>query len=159
MHPAFFKIFASAALLSLSACAIFATRPIQEMSNTTAALKAAKEVKADILAPELYRQAREWFFRARKAYRFKDFALSHQYTRRARLFAEKAEFEAIRNGASRIETTDDPLLNAPPPPSSGGQYEGFEEEKEDELSNTENTLIDEGDEDFLEEEFTEEEDI
>jgi Domain of unknown function (DUF4398) len=90
-----------------SSCSVFATRPTQDMSDTTAAIRAAKEVQADTLAPELYRQATEWFFRARKEYNFKNFQLAQEYATKARHFAENAEFEAIRNGGNRSD-------NAPP---------------------------------------------
>jgi hypothetical protein len=86
-----------------SSCSVFATRPTQEMSDTTAAIRAAKEVQADTLAPELYRQATEWFFRARKEYNFKNFQLADEYALKARHFAENAEFEALRNGGNRSD--------------------------------------------------------
>jgi len=87
-----------------SSCSVFATRPTQDMSDTTAAIRAAKEVQADTLAPELYRQATEWFFRARKEYNFKNFQLAQEYATKARHFAENAEFEAIRNGGNRSDS-------------------------------------------------------
>ena len=86
-----------------SSCSVFATRPVQDMSDTTAAIRAAKEVQADTLAPELYREATEWFFRARKEYNFKNFQLAQEYAIKARRFAENAEFEALRNGGNRTD--------------------------------------------------------
>jgi hypothetical protein len=73
------------------------------MSDTTAAIRAAKEVQADTLAPELYRQANEWFFKARNEYKFKNFSFAQEYAKRARKFAEQAEFEALRNGGNRTD--------------------------------------------------------
>jgi hypothetical protein len=88
------------------------------MSDTSAALKAAREVGADTLAPELYRQAGEWFFKAKREYKFKNFDMARNHAAKARAFAESAEFEALRNGGSRTETLiGDPMasgLNAPP---------------------------------------------
>lgn len=86
-------------------------RPVQDMSDTAAAIRAAREVQADTLAPELYRQANEWFFRAKHEYKFKNFDLARSYSDKARVFAEDAEFEAIRNGGNRSGdvTTTDPL--------------------------------------------------
>jgi hypothetical protein len=99
-------------------CTILATRPVQEMSDTAAALRAAKEVSADTLAPELYRQANEWFFKAKREYKFKNFDLAQTYSNKARLYAEDAEFEAIRNGGNRSDSPmSDPMapgLNSPP---------------------------------------------
>lgn len=79
------------------------------MSNTTAAIRAAKEVQADTLAPELYRQAREWYQKSLRDYRLKNFKEAELYAKKARSFAEWAEFEALRNGAARAATTVDPL--------------------------------------------------
>jgi hypothetical protein len=87
----------------LQSCSVFATRPVQDMSDTEAALRAAKEVQADTLAPELYRQANEWFFKSRNEYRFKNFANAKDYAIRSRRFAEQAEFEALRNGGNRTD--------------------------------------------------------
>ena len=100
------------------------------MADTSAALKAAREVQAETLAPELFRQAGEWFFKAKKEYRLKNFDLAALYADKARTFAEAAEFESVRSGAQR---TSDPLAvdpyaapafsapaqEASPPPPSG----------------------------------------
>jgi hypothetical protein len=105
--------------IGASACSLFATRPVQEMSDTSAAIKAAREVQADTLAPELYRQAQEWFFKAKREYKFKNFALAQEYADKSRKYAEQAEFHAIRNGASRADTA---APEAPPPPSAPNAY-------------------------------------
>jgi hypothetical protein len=89
---------------------------VQDMSDTEAALRAAKEVQADTLAPELYRQATEWWFNARKEYRFKNFALAQEDALKARRFAEQAEFEALRNGGNRTDVA--PVDQAIQVPSS-----------------------------------------
>ena len=85
------------------------TRPVQDMSDTGAAIKAAREVQSDILAPELFRQASEWFFKAKREYKFKNFKLAKEFSDKARYYAEQAEFEAIRNGATR---TDQPVADS-----------------------------------------------
>jgi Domain of unknown function (DUF4398) len=93
-------------------CSIIATRPVQEMSDTVAAIRAAREVQADTLAPELYRQSTEWFLKAKREYKAKNFKFSRDYALKARFYAEQAEFEAIRNGGSRSEANiPDPLAN------------------------------------------------
>ena len=86
------------------------------MSNTQAALKAAKEVQADVLAPELYRQANEWFIKARQEYRYKDFEKARDYALKTRTLAEKAEFEAIKNGGIRGGNPEAFSTDLPPPP-------------------------------------------
>ena len=73
------------------------------------ALKAAKEVNADVLAPELYRSASELSLRARREYRFKNFQAAKKLSDQARVFAERAEFESLRNGAKRETLPIDPL--------------------------------------------------
>jgi hypothetical protein len=109
------------ALLAGAGCSLLATRPYQDMSDTAAALRAAREVQADVLAPELYRQAGEWFFKAKHEYKFKNFELARKYATKARIFAEDAEFEAIRNGGNRSSTSEDlsdPLASGITDPSA-----------------------------------------
>jgi hypothetical protein len=104
-----------AILTCASACAVLVMRPVQDMSDTQSAIRAAREVQADTLAPELFRNATEWFFRARQEYKFKNFQLAKEYSDKARFFAEQAEFEAIRNGGNRTDSgPSDPIV------SSGG---------------------------------------
>lgn len=115
--------------LLLAGCSITATRPVQEMSDTAAAIRAAREVQADIRAPELFRQANEWFFRSRQEYKLKNFKEAANYAHRARRFAEEAEYEALNSGATRVTAPPDPFSEtgtkntevkpapmAPPPP-------------------------------------------
>lgn len=73
------------------------------------AIKAAKEVGADTLAPELYRNAVEKGQLARKEYRFKNFQTAKELADQARFYAEKAEFESIQNGGKREAVPQDPL--------------------------------------------------
>jgi hypothetical protein len=113
-------------LTGSAGCSLMVTRPVQDMSQTGAALRAAKEVQADTVAPELYRQASEYFLKAKREYKLKNFDFAKTYAERARRLAEQAEFEAIKAGINR---SDDPVLNplasgtsgmsvplAPPPP-------------------------------------------
>ncbi|HTL12278.1 MAG TPA: hypothetical protein VL588_07310 [Bdellovibrionota bacterium] len=89
------------------------------MSDTTAAIRAAREVQAPTLAPELFRQSQEWFLKARQAYHLKEFKEATEYAEKARYFAEQAELEAVRSGASR-ESINVPPPPPPPPPSPSG---------------------------------------
>lgn len=102
-----FRLLALGIILSVG-CSIFATRPVQEMSYSLAAIKAAKEVQADTYTPELFRLSNEWFFRAKNEYKFKNFKLAKEYAEKARHLAEQAEFESIRSGATRSEGADAP---------------------------------------------------
>jgi len=72
------------------------------MSDALAALRAAKEVQADTLAPELYRQANEWYLQAQREYKFKNFYLAKIYIQKARGVAERAEIEALLNCGDRM---------------------------------------------------------
>ena len=105
-----------ALLFTAGSCALTATRPVQEMSDTGAAIRAAKEVQADTLAPELYRQANEWFLKARREYKFKNFLFAKEYAGKARKFAEQAEFEAIKNGGNRTDIAPPDLAGPAPAP-------------------------------------------
>ncbi len=72
-------------------------------------LKAATEVSADLLAPEIYRLATENALVARREYRMKNFLEAKRLADLARAYAERAEFEAVRNGAKREMIPEDPL--------------------------------------------------
>jgi hypothetical protein len=96
-------------VLLLASCSIFAVRPAQEMSNMDVAIRAAKEVNADMLAPEIYRGALEKSLQAKKEYRFKNFLNARNLANEARDLAEKAEYQSIRNGAKREVAPEDPL--------------------------------------------------
>lgn len=107
----FFKQRVPLGLLSVlfCSCSITAVRPSQEMSNMEVAIKAAKEVGADTLAPELYRMSLEKGLESRKEYKFKNFMQAKILADQARVFAEKAEYESIRNGGKREALPQDPL--------------------------------------------------
>jgi hypothetical protein len=103
--------------LALSAgagCSLFHTRPVQEMSDTQSAMRAAKEVQADTLAPEIYREAADWWQRAKREYKLKNFAVASEFAEKARVLAEQAEFEAVRGGGVREEPPD-PMDARPQP--------------------------------------------
>jgi hypothetical protein len=104
-------------------CSLLAVRPVQEMSDTTAAIKAAREVQADTLAPELFRKANETFIQAKREYKYKNFALALEYAEKARAYAEEAEFEALRGGASREAINETPEVSSPSPSPTPYPYE------------------------------------
>ena len=108
-------------------CSVTAVRPSQDMSDMEVALRSALEVNAGSLAPELYRLSSELALLARKEYRLKNFQNAQRHANDARIYAERAEFEAIRNGAKRESVPADPLAEpsyapepiAPRPPPAG----------------------------------------
>ncbi len=101
----------AAALILVGCAAVMTGRPTQEMSDTAAAIRAAREVQADTLAPDLFRLATEWFQKARREYKFKNFKEAKEYTELARRYAEQAEFEAIKGGATRNDVVAEPAAN------------------------------------------------
>lgn len=109
MSTFYSKVFFCCIALATSSCAITEGRPVQELSNTAAAIRAAREVQADSKAPELYRQANEWFFKARQEYKLKNFKEARQYAEKARKFAEDAEFDSLNAGAHRVAAPPDPM--------------------------------------------------
>ena len=101
------------------------TRPVQEMSDTVAAIRAAREVQADILAPELFRQSTEWFIKAKREYRFKNFRDAKIFADRSRKFAEHAEFESRKSGGTPGDASGvDPTAEVAPPPSMSAASSG-----------------------------------
>jgi hypothetical protein len=130
----------AAFILSIGAgCSIFYGRPTQDMSDAQAAMRAAKEVQADTLAPELYREAGDWWLRAKREYKYKNFSLAHDYAEKARNLAEQAEFESIRAGGVREEPPD-PLAKPvgakyapyPYPTPTGTPAEAYEQRRQEE---------------------------
>ncbi len=83
----------------LVACGLATTRPKLEMSYSQAAFLAAKEAGADIYASNLYRQAEDYYLKAKSAYRRKYFNKAKEYAILSKDFSEKAEYAAIRKKA------------------------------------------------------------
>ncbi|MCM0604953.1 MAG: DUF4398 domain-containing protein [Xanthomonadaceae bacterium] len=117
------------ALLALGACAsVFETRPDQELADAIASVRAAKEVSAENMAPDLYRKAQQSLDLGKREYRFKNYSEAKAALIRAKSYGEKAEFNAIKVGGVRHETPKDPMaqptaastpdlqpVDAPPP--------------------------------------------
>lgn len=95
--------FAIGWVVLVTGCSIATTRPVQEMYNADAAIKAAKDLHADSLVPELFRAASEYHFKAKREYRLKNFESAKKYALRAMKLAEKAEFDAYRLGGATPE--------------------------------------------------------
>lgn len=115
--------------LATTSCSLFATRPVQEMSDTSSAIRAAREVQADVLAPELYRQANEWYLKAKNEYRLKNFREAREFANKSRKFAEEAEFLALRGGAQREDISPpEPEIPQKPPEEQPPKTEIYHEE-------------------------------
>lgn len=107
-------IFSVVSLWTFAACAsFFEGRPAQEMSDTAAAMRAAREVQAPLLSPVLYGRAREYWDRSKRAFKFKDFKVARFFALRARKLAEEAEFESVccRGGQRNSVNVKDPMAD------------------------------------------------
>lgn len=84
-------------------CGLVTTRPKEEMSFAQAAFLAAKEAKADVRSPQLYRKAELLYLKAKSAYRRKYFNKAKEYALKSQQFSEQAEFEAEKKQALGLE--------------------------------------------------------
>lgn len=118
------------------------------MSDTAAALRAAREVQADTLAPELYRQASALFFKAKQEYKIKNFLQAKELALQAQKLAEEAEFEALRSGGLRqsesgsgFETEIRNPTPPPPPPKPKSPRDKKNRSNFDNLTNTKDDAL------------------
>lgn len=86
-------------MISITACGLTTTRPKVEMSLAQAAFLAAKESGADIHAPNLFRQAEDYYLKAKSAYRRKYFNKAQEYALLSKKYSEQAEYSAVRKKA------------------------------------------------------------
>lgn len=94
-------------LVTSVGCSILQTRPIQEMADASAAIRAAKAAGADTKSPEAFRRAIDAFHSAKREYRLKNFAEARTLVERSRLYAEYAEFQAIKQGGTHTDVPPD----------------------------------------------------
>lgn len=89
-----------------SGCGTFTTRPDRHLSYAETAFAAAQRDGADLVTPQTFQLARETLFRARAAYRAKNFKVARHLAIRARLLAEEAEFKTKNRDA---KASDNPV--------------------------------------------------
>lgn len=70
-------------------------RPMDDMVLADVALKAAQKVKAEILAPDSYRKAENFYLRAKKDFNEGYFDSAKKFANEARMMAEQAEYQAL----------------------------------------------------------------
>lgn len=87
--------------MTIQGCGLAVTRPKMELSMAAAAFLAAKEAKANTLAPSLYRKAEIYFLKAKSAYKRKYFNKAKQYSLLSKQYSEKAELVAIKHASSQ----------------------------------------------------------
>ena len=98
------KLFILNCLIIFGACGLTTTRPKLEMSLAASAYVAARDAKADTLAPNIFRKAEEYYLKAKSSYRRKYFNKAKQYAVLSKKFSEQAEYEAVRRSA--LENTN-----------------------------------------------------
>ena len=86
-------------LFILGACGLTTTRPKVEMSLAQAAFLAAKESGADVHASSLFRNAEDYYLKAKSAYRRKYFTKAKEYALLSKKYSEQAEYSAVRKKA------------------------------------------------------------
>lgn len=70
-------------------------RPIDDMILADVALKAAQKVKAEVLAPDTFRRAENYYLRAKKDFNEGYFESAKKYAHQARQTAERAEYQSV----------------------------------------------------------------
>lgn len=113
-------------LFLLAACH---PRPVEDLALADVAIRAAQKVKADALAPDKFRQAENFYLRAKRDFADGYYDSCKKFANEARLMAEKAEYGALYKqtqlkSKEQEETpaaTDSPSPATPPPtpPSEG----------------------------------------
>lgn len=86
-------------LFILGACGLTTTRPKVEMSLAQAAFMAAKEAGADVHASGLFRNAEDYYLKAKSSYRRKYFTKAKEYALLSKKYSEQAEYSAVRKKA------------------------------------------------------------
>lgn len=70
-------------------------RPMDDMILADVALKAAQKVKAEVLAPDSYRKAENFYLRAKKDFNEGYFESAKKFANEARMMAEQAEYQSL----------------------------------------------------------------
>jgi hypothetical protein len=86
------------------------------------AIKAAQKVKADSLAPDLFRKAENHYLRAKKDYTDGYFDSCKKFANQARMLAEQAEYKALlKQTQIQTKSSSDDGATLPPPAAVPGQ--------------------------------------
>ena len=83
-------------LLLVASCGLTTVRPKLEMSLSAAAFIAARNAKAQELAPNYYRRAEYYYLKAKSYYRRKFFNKAKKFFIASRKLSERAEYLAKR---------------------------------------------------------------
>jgi len=85
------RISALALILFIQSCGLVTPRPKLEMSMAAEAFMAAKNAKADVFAPGIFRKAEVYYLKAKSSYRKKYFNKAKEYALQSKEYSEKAE--------------------------------------------------------------------
>lgn len=78
------------------------------MALADVALKSAQKAKADVLSPDVYRRAENYYLRAKKDFTEGYFDSCRKFANEARLLAEQAEYQSLlRQSKTKEGSTDD----------------------------------------------------
>lgn len=109
-------------LFSIGACT---QRPVVDLTLADVALKAAQKVRADSLAPDQYRQAENFFLRAKKDFAEGYYDSCKKYATQARLLAEQAEYRSLlKQNQVKTRTGVPEEGRAPIQSAPGGDFQG-----------------------------------
>ncbi len=92
-----------------------AHRPVEELILADVAVRSAQKVKADALAPDMFRKAENFYLRAKKDFADGYYDSCRKYADDARRTAEQAEYKALMKQNS---------LKAKPGDEEGGGRDG-----------------------------------
>ena len=109
MQGSFFRVFLGIGFLGMSACT---QRPVDSLIFADVALRAAQKAKADVLAPDAYRKAENYFLRAKRDFNEGYFDSCRKYGEKARILAEQAEYKAM---VRQTQTKPSPSSEEAPP--------------------------------------------
>jgi hypothetical protein len=94
-------------------------RPTEELVLADVAIRAAQKVKADALAPDLFRKAENHLLRAKKDYAEGYYESCKKNATEARLSAEQAEYKAFQKQTQLKDKNPDEDFAAPTEPAGG----------------------------------------
>ncbi len=106
-------------LMSIGACT---QRPVVDLALADVAIKAAQKARADSLATDQFRQAENFYLRAKKDFNEGYFDSCKKFANQARILAEQAEYHSLLKQNQVKSKTDG---KAPLPGSvPGHEYQG-----------------------------------
>ncbi len=102
-------------LLGVGLCLVAChPRPTEDLVLADVAVRSAQKVKADSLAPDLFRKAENHFLRAKKDYSEGYYDSCKKNANSARIFAEQAEFKSLQKQTQLRDKPPEEEFSPPP---------------------------------------------